>query len=48
MDTYATATLIHCLDDWCTFDDGLCLYYPSNRYVSAGSPALINLMRSAV
>jgi len=38
--------LIRCLDDWCAFDDGLCLYYPSRRYVSAGLRALIDLMRS--
>jgi DNA-binding transcriptional LysR family regulator len=44
----ANNSLIRCLDDWCAFDDGLCLYYPSRRYVSAGLRALINLMRSEV
>jgi DNA-binding transcriptional LysR family regulator len=41
-----SGALLRCLDDWCAVDDGLCLYYPSRRHVSAGLRALINLMRS--
>jgi len=41
----ASGALIRCLDDWCAFDDGLHLYYPSRRYVSAGLRALINMLR---
>jgi DNA-binding transcriptional LysR family regulator len=39
-------TLIRCLDDWCAPDDGLHLYYPSHRHLSAGLKALINVLRA--
>jgi DNA-binding transcriptional LysR family regulator len=38
--------LIRCLDEWCPFEDGLFLYYPSRRYVSAGLRILIDMMRA--
>jgi DNA-binding transcriptional LysR family regulator len=41
----AKGTLLRCLDDWCAPDDGLFLYYPSRRYVSAGLRALIEQLR---
>ncbi len=45
MSHLAKGTLIRCLDDWCAPDDGLYLYYPSRRYVSAGLRALIDMLR---
>lgn len=42
----ASGALIRCLDDWCAPDDGLCLYYPSRRYLSAGLRAVINMLRT--
>jgi DNA-binding transcriptional LysR family regulator len=42
----ASGALIRCLDDWCAFDDGLCLYYPSRRYLSAGLRAVIDMLRT--
>jgi DNA-binding transcriptional LysR family regulator len=42
-----SGALIRCLDDWCAFDDGLFLYYPSRRYLSAGLRALIDLLKSS-
>lgn len=41
----ATGALIRCLDDWCAPDDGLFLYYPSRRHLSAGLRALIGMLR---
>jgi DNA-binding transcriptional LysR family regulator len=41
----ASGTLQRCLDDWCAADDGLHLYYPSNRHLSAGLKALITMLR---
>jgi DNA-binding transcriptional LysR family regulator len=41
----ADGTLIRCLDDWCAFDDGLHLYYPSRRHISAGLRALIDMLK---
>lgn len=37
--------LIRCLDEWCAYDDGLFLYYPSRRHLSAGLRAMIDLLR---
>ena len=42
----ASGALIRCLDDWCAPDDGLCLYYPSRRYLSAGLRAVIDMLRA--
>lgn len=42
----ASGALIRCLDDWCPPDDGLCLYYPSRRYLSAGLRAVIDMLRA--
>src|SRR5882757_2886543 len=36
----ARGALIRCLDDWCPFDNGLFLYYPSRRHLSGGLRAL--------
>lgn len=41
----ASGALIRCLDDWCAFDDGLFLYYPSRRHLSGGLRALINMLK---
>jgi DNA-binding transcriptional LysR family regulator len=41
----ASGALIRCLDEWCSYDDTLFLYYPSRRYVSAGLRALIERLR---
>lgn len=41
----ASGALIRCLDDWCVPDDGLFLYYPSRRYVSAGLRAVIEILK---
>lgn len=41
----ASGALIRCLDDWCAWDDGLFLYYPSRRYVSGGLRALIDRLK---
>jgi DNA-binding transcriptional LysR family regulator len=41
----AKGTLVRCLDKWCAPEDGLFLYYPSRRYVSAGLRALIEMLR---
>jgi DNA-binding transcriptional LysR family regulator len=40
-----TGALVRCLDDWCAFDDGLFLYYPSRRYLSAAMRALIEMLK---
>ncbi|MER9402947.1 LysR family transcriptional regulator [Mesorhizobium caraganae] len=42
----ASGALIRCLDDWCAPDDGLCLYYPSRRYLSSGLRAVIDILRA--
>lgn len=41
----AAGTLIRCLDDWCAPDNGLFLYYPSRRYLSAGLRAVIDMLK---
>ncbi|HEV2674766.1 MAG TPA: LysR family transcriptional regulator [Aliidongia sp.] len=41
----ASGALVRCLDDWCAFDDGLFLYYPSRRHLSAGLRALIDMIK---
>lgn len=41
----ASGALIRCLDDWCAPDNGLYLYYPSRRYLSAGLRALIDTLK---
>ncbi len=41
----ASGALIRCLEDWCTTDDSLFLYYPSRHYVSAGLRALIDKLK---
>jgi DNA-binding transcriptional LysR family regulator len=38
--------LIRFLDDWCAFDDGLFLYYPSRKYLSVGLRTLIDSIRA--
>jgi len=43
----ASGALIRCLADWCAFDDGLCLYYPSRRYLSAGLRAVIDMLKTS-
>jgi DNA-binding transcriptional LysR family regulator len=43
----ASGALIRCLDDWCAFDDGLFLYYPSRRYLSGGLRAVIDILKAA-
>lgn len=40
-----SGALIRCLDDWSGQYDGLYLYYPSQRQVSAGLKALINVLK---
>jgi DNA-binding transcriptional LysR family regulator len=41
----AEGQLVRCLADWLPSDDGLRLYYPSRRYLSAGLRTLIDLMK---
>jgi len=41
-------TPIRYLDDWCEPDDGLFLYYPSRKYVSAGLGALMEMLRASL
>jgi DNA-binding transcriptional LysR family regulator len=43
----ASGALVRCLDEWCAFDDGLFLYYPSRRHVSAGLRALIGILKAS-
>jgi len=42
----ASGALIRCLDDWCAPDDGLFIYYPSRRYLSAGLRAVIDMLKT--
>jgi DNA-binding transcriptional LysR family regulator len=42
----ASGALVRCLDDWCAVDDGLFLYYPSRRYLSAGLRAVIDMLKA--
>lgn len=42
----ASGALIRCLDDWCAPDDGLYLYYPTRRYLSAGLRAVIDMLKA--
>ncbi|HEY0235384.1 MAG TPA: LysR family transcriptional regulator [Afipia sp.] len=46
MQHLASGTLIRCLDDWCEPDNGLFLYYPSRRYLSAGLRAVIDMLKA--
>jgi DNA-binding transcriptional LysR family regulator len=46
MQHLGSGALLRCLDDWCAPDDGLFLYYPSRRYLSAGLRALIDMLRA--
>ncbi len=39
-------TLIRCLDDWSSPDNGLFLYYPSRRHLSAGLRAVIDALKA--
>ena len=41
----ASGALVRCLEDWSGPYDGLYLYYPSQRQVSAGLKALINMLK---
>lgn len=41
-----SGALIRCLDDWCAPEDGLYLYYPSHRHLSAGLKALIEVLKA--
>jgi len=38
--------LRYCLDDWCTVDEHLFLYFPSRKHQSAGLRALIDMMKA--
>ena len=40
-----SGALVRCLEDWSGPYDGLYLYYPSQRQVSAGLKALINVLK---
>jgi DNA-binding transcriptional LysR family regulator len=42
----ADGRLQYCLDDWCTAEENLFLYFPSRRHQSAGLRALIETMRA--
>jgi DNA-binding transcriptional LysR family regulator len=39
-------TLVRCLDDWSSPDNGLFLYYPSRRHLSAGLRAVIDALKA--
>lgn len=38
--------LKRCLEDWCSFDEALFLYFPSRKHQSAGLRALIDVMKA--
>jgi DNA-binding transcriptional LysR family regulator len=38
--------LQRCLEDWCTVDEGLFLYFPSRKHQSAGLRAIIDAMKA--
>lgn len=38
--------LQRCLEDWCSVDEGLFLYFPSRRHQSAGLRALVETMKA--
>jgi len=42
----ADGRLRYCLDDWCTVDEHLFLYFPSRKHQSAGLRALIDMMKA--
>jgi len=44
-DHVAEGRLIPCLEDWLQDFDGMCLYYPSRRNLSAGMRAFVDLVR---
>jgi DNA-binding transcriptional LysR family regulator len=44
-DHIAEGRLIPCLEDWLQDFDGMCLYYPSRRNLSAGMRAFIDLVK---
>lgn len=46
LEAVSQGRLHRCLEDWCAYDDGLHLYYPSHRHVSAGLKALIATLRA--
>jgi len=42
----ANGRLRYCLEDWCSADESLFLYFPSRRHQSAGLRALIDAMKA--
>ena len=38
--------LRRCLEDWCTIDESVFLYFPSRKHQSAGLRALVEIMKA--